>query len=350
MSRSSVLRLAFASISILGFACSAKDVTQDSGPPSVGGDPLPCAVDAVIDANCRQCHSSPPKFGAPMALITSGDMNVAAHTDHAKKVYELVGTRIHDDAKPMPQAPNPRLSAGDTKIIDDWIAAGAPAGTVACASSADGGGGDSGTSPLACDVHDTLVSTSPWEMPMTTEDEYVCYGFDVTVAQKRHVVAMGPNIDNSKIVHHALLFQAPNTVSGVPAPCQSGGGVGWRILFGWAPGGKNIELPPEAGFPEEKTTHYVVQVHYNNVNHLVGEKDSSGFTLCTTDQLRPNDADVMAFGSEKFTIPAQSKKDMTCSITVPSQYNGLHLFSSLPHMHKIGSVIATTNGAADLGT
>jgi hypothetical protein len=346
MRRSSRLRFCF--FAILGVACSSSKVDVQ-GPPSAGGAPLPCAVDAVIDAQCRQCHSSPPKFGAPMALLTSGDMNVAARTDHAKKVYELVGTRIHDDAKPMPQAPNARLSAGDTKIIDDWIAAGAPPGNVACASVADGGAGDSGTSPLTCDVHDALVSMSPWTMPSATDDVYVCYGFDVTVGQKRHVVAIGPNIDNSKIVHHALLFQSPSTVSGVPAPCSSGGAVGWRILYGWAPGGKNIELPAEAGFPEQGVTHYVVQIHYNNVNHLAGEKDSSGFTLCTTDQLRANDADVMAFGSESFTIPAQSKKNMTCSVTVPSTFNGLHMFAALPHMHKIGNVIATTNGADDMG-
>ena len=44
------------------------------------------------------------------------------------------------------------------------------------------------------------------------------------------------------------------------------------MLYGWAPGVGSFELPKEAGLPANNgTTHYVVQVHYNNISALAGE-------------------------------------------------------------------------------
>jgi hypothetical protein len=188
-------------------------------------------------------------------------------------------------------------------------------------------------------------------MPKNLTDEYVCYGVDVARTEKYHVIGMAPRIENSKIVHHVLLFQAPASVASTPAPCQSGGALGWRIVYGWAPGGTAMDMPAAAGFPEDSgTTHYVVQVHYNNVAGLSGETDTSGMELCATDQLRPNDADIVAFGSERFSIPPHGTLDTTCSYTLAAQVPELTIFAAMPHMHKLGTVIATTTAAGvDLG-
>jgi Copper type II ascorbate-dependent monooxygenase, N-terminal domain/Copper type II ascorbate-dependent monooxygenase, C-terminal domain len=333
-------------LAVVGIASCASEATphpDDGGSrgSSSGPSHLPCDVDAVLDANCRQCHGAEQKFGAPMPLVTWDDLQAPAHSRSSAKVYELVGARIHDDVKPMPQSPNPRLDPVATKTLDAFIAAGAPRSDEDCHPDASAGDG-SVVDPLACDPDTHLAPASPWTMPETTGDEYVCYGVDVPVASKRHAIALAPRIQNTKIVHHVLLFQAPGSVSGTPAACPSGGSAKWRLVFGWAPGGKNLALPPEAGFPEEGTTHWVVQVHYNNVQRLTGETDTSGFDLCTTDKLRPNDADVMAFGSTKFTIPKQSTYDITCSITVPNGLKDLHAFAAIPHMHKRGKAMATT--------
>ncbi len=46
------------------------------------------------------------------------------------------------------------------------------------------------------------------------------------------------------------------------------------------------------------TTHWILQVHYNDASGKnVGQTDNSGYDLCTTDKLRPNDAAVMAPGT-----------------------------------------------------
>ena len=91
--------------------------------------------------------------------------------------------------------------------------------------------------------------------------------------------------------------------------------------------GAGLDFPAEAGLPLEGTRHYMVQVHYSNLNHLEGEKDASGFDLCTTSELRANDADIVAFGGMTFTVPAQGKLDLTCDLLLPKGTADLHVLN-----------------------
>lgn len=347
IARSSLLGcLGLLGVMMLAAACSgSENATPDgangsssgtsggtSGGPAVGGF-LPCDVDAVLAKNCRQCHSDPPKFGAPMPLVSFSDLHADAKLTQGKKVFEMVGVRIHDDAEPMPQPPNPRLSAGDSATIDQWVKAGAPAGASACSSAPPV---DNGPKPLACTPDQKIRPGSKWNVTSAT-DEYVCYGFDTTAAAKRHVIAGSPKIDNTKVVHHVLLYQADATVDATPKPCGAGGGAGWRLVTGWAPGGKNFELPPEAGFAEETgTTHWAVQIHYNNAQGLTGQADETGYDLCSTDQLRANDADILATGTLQISIPPRSTVTTTCNLNVPQQFGNIKVVSSWAHMHRLG--------------
>ena len=239
-----------------------------------------------------------------------------------------------DDAAPMPQAPNPRLSPTDSAILDTWIAAGAPAGTTTCANHVDAG--PIGPAALACTPDQKIRPTSKFAVT-SAEDLYVCYGFDTYAAERRHVIAGAARIDNTKVVHHVLLYQADQTVSGTPTPCGAGGGAGWRLVTGWAPGGKNFELPPEAGFAEETgKTHWAMQIHYNNAQGLVGEMDETGFDLCTTSTLRPNDADILATGTVQIAIPARASHEVTCDVALPKTFGTINVVSSWAHMHKLG--------------
>jgi hypothetical protein len=298
-----------------------------------GGGGLPCGVDAVLAARCRSCHGAPPKFGAPMPLVTFADLHADAKLTQGKKVYEVVGARIHDDAAPMPQPPNPRLTPAEMATLDEWIAAGAPRSNEACGGSTTNEGG---VKPLACAPDQKIRPASKFAMT-NAQDLYVCYGFDTSATTRRHVVAGAPHIDNPKIVHHVLLYQADATVSGTPQPCGAGGARGWRLVTGWAPGGKNFELPPEAGFAEEAgTTHWAVQIHYNNAQGLVGEVDESGYDLCSTDQLRPNDADILATGTVQIDIPPRSTFTTTCDLAYPQSYGNIRVISAWAHMHRLG--------------
>ncbi|WP_394845240.1 peptidylglycine alpha-amidating monooxygenase [Pendulispora brunnea] len=314
-----------------------------------GGRHLPCAVDEVLARNCRSCHSNPPSYGAPMPLVTWDDLQARAKTDSKQRVYEMVGKRIHDDAAPMP-AKGP-LGMADMKTLDGYIAAGAPRSSELC----DAHPGDGDPMPLNCKPDMQIAPRAPWAMPKELHDQYVCYGIDVKNTGKRHVVAIAPKVQNRKIVHHALLMQSDQSEDPTPHACNPGGALRWRMLYAWAPGGQNMVMPPEAGFPQEGTTHYVVQIHYNNVGSLENQTDTSGFDVCTTDQLRQNDADVMAFGATNFSIPRQSNYDITCSMTVPLLYPKMHAIFAMPHMHKLGTALVNTlypagKSPVDMGT
>lgn len=335
---------------------SGSSSSGQGGGSASGG--LPCDVEDILVDNCQKCHSNPPVFGAPMPLVTYADLQAPSKLDPAQKVYERVSKRIHDAAAPMPQPPNAPLGASDLKVMDDWIAAGAPASSTTCGGGAggSGAGGAGGGEPGVSCAPDLIIKPSQaWVMPKNTGDQYVCYGFDFTPQQATQITALVPRVDNKTIVHHILLFQADSSSSGVPTACP-GGAFGGRLLAVWAPGGGPMELPPEVGLPITGTQHFLVQIHYSNLTHLDGQTDETGYDLCTTTNLRPNDGDILAFGSMKFNIPAAGKLDITCDFDIPGILPAKKVIYGMPHMHTIGTKISTTvlpggNGApVDLGT
>jgi hypothetical protein len=343
-------------LSLASFSCSGKSSTT----PPVGNTPLPCDVNAIVVANCQSCHSNPTQSGAPMPLVTWEDFQALTPADTdgpaipaGAKVYQTVETRIHDAQAIMPQRPNAPLSAADLATMDAWINAGAPkTDSATCTSVPDASVPDSSAPSITCDSNNaSLTPTSAWSMPSGDEDDYVCYSVSlpVTAGTTNHVLAITPNVVNHKIVHHVLLFQADPTdtsITSTPQKCNPGGSLGWRIVYGWAPGGGSMETPPDVGFPYDGTTKWVVQVHYNNINGLVGETDTSGFSFCTTDQPVKYDADVVAFGTMGMKIPALSTLDTSCQWTVPPQFAGVHAFAAFPHMHQLGTAIQTEQSLA----
>jgi len=359
---------------VVATACGSSDPAGEGSQPTPEGgtvDPvsgeIPCNVSTILDGACRNCHGTVPEFGAPMPLMTLGDLRAAAKSVPSRKVHQLVAEKVAAATGFMPPPPNPRLSEADRAVLAAWSNGGAPAaGPGEACGGGDGGTPDSSVVPQVSCVTDLKIApTSAWEMPTNTGDEYVCYGVDVSRTTPTQVTAFAPRIDNSQIVHHIVLFEAPSSYSTTPQVCSSGGSLSWRMVMGWAPGGKGLELPPEAGFPiaTSGSTHYVVQMHYSNPSAKVGQKDTSGFDLCTTTTLRPNDADVLAFGTQNIHMPAQPPAyDRTCSVTVPGpgsgiplKLDGIHLFAAMPHMHQLGTEMSTTlvRGGApgvDLGT
>jgi hypothetical protein len=309
--------------------------SESSSVGAVGG--LPCDVDAILAKHCRDCHGMTPRFGAPMSLVSLADLKAPSKSDAKRPVYEQVESRIHDDAHPMPQPPNARLEAADLATIDSWVAAGAPAGDSTCRAVAPASdAGATGVDALDCTPDQRLRPTTPYTVTDKV-DEYVCFGFDTNATTKRHLIAGAAHIDNTKVVHHLLVYQTPDAVSGTPAPCSPGGGSGWRLITGWAPGNKNFELPPEAGFAEDAgTTHWAVQIHYNNASALAGEVDSTGYDFCSTDKLRPNDADVFATGTMSIDIKPRSTHTTTCTLSVPSFFGKFKVVGAWPHMHRLG--------------
>lgn len=310
-------------------------------PPATASAPappsLPCDVKGILEKNCTSCHGEPPRFGAPMPLVTHAQVAANAST---------VLRRITDDARPMPPPPNARLSDGDRKAFEAWVRAGTPAGAGSGCETASKPGAPV-AKPLSCAVDQRVRPPKPIAIDKSVPDPYYCYGFDVTSDVKRHVIGIGPHVDNDRVLHHILLFQSAEPFSREPVRCNKTPSSDWKLVAGWAPGVGNIELPKEAGFVEEAgDTHWIVQVHYNNAaGNTDALTDDSGMDLCSTDQLREFDADVMASGSTSFTIPPRSTYDLTCLYQWGSGFVGrglpdtpdVHVFNVQGHMHGLGT-------------
>jgi hypothetical protein len=289
-----------------------------------------------------------------MPLVTYADLLAPSASDPSVPVYRRVAARIHDSSAPMPPPPSAALSAPDLSALDAFLGGGeprpAPLGE-ACTVDA----GDPGEKPAACKADLSLAPRGPIEIPSEV-DTVVCYGVDLSVSGKRHLVGLLPRIDAITLVHHITLFVSDTPVPADPAPCGPNGADGWRLLTVWTPGADGMILPEEAGFPVEGDVHYAVQVHYENLDRRIGVLDTSGFDLCSTSKLRPNDAGVLVFGTTAMTIPAHGSLDLSCDYQIPPEMDGRTMFAALPHMHRLGKRIGTSlsravgEPIADLGT
>lgn len=345
-------RLAIAAALALAAVLALMACTVTPAPSPVASGGLPCAVADVLARRCQTCHGPVPQYGAPMPLVTRADLLAPSPSDPTRRVFEEVGLRIHDAARPMPKAPNPRLDPAETRLLDAWIAAAAPEAREACAPPS--GAPDAGVA-LSCapDLH--VRPAAPYVMPSDVDDILVCYGWESPHVTKRHIVALAPAINAKRQLHHVTLLESDVAVSPVPGPCAPEAMTAWRPLYGWAPGTAALELPPQAGFPSRPGSHFVVQLHYANPRHEP-LTDTSGFDLCSTEQLRANDADIMAFGTMQITVPARGALAVDCSVPVPADGATTHLFAAFPHMHKLGRSISSVvrpggeGAAVDLGT
>lgn len=299
---------------------------------------LPCDVQAVLEKHCASCHGATPAYGAPFPLVTHSDVTASGRG-------ERILARMKDEARPMPPSPAPRASATDIAALEKWLADGAKPSAEACA----GASGESATPKLTCDADVRIRPSRKYAVKKGSGDSYVCYGITVDSADKRHITALGPHIDNKRVVHHLLVYSTPKPIPSEPYDCGLTG-LDWKLLMGWAPGGKPEYLPEEAGFVQKAgKVHYAMQIHYNDAA-ITGdaEEDASGFDLCTTAKLRKYDADALAVGSMSFTIPPGSNYAQTCRYTWGSgsgiplgDWPSIHVFSNTPHMHGLGERLGT---------
>jgi len=323
-----------ASFSIFVACAGDESSTAGTSEGALVGANIPCDVQKVLATRCQNCHAPDGlKAGAPMPLATQADF---ARLRGGLPVHAIAKSRINDrSGKPMP--PGPAIPESEQALLDDWLGRGAPAGR-ACEA---GAAALPKTFEKPCDADTMLKAKTPYTLRPDKDDQYVCFGVDVDRTAKRHVWAMYPEIDNASVLHHILVFQADKTEDPTPHACDSFGASEWKMMGGWAPGGGPIVLPSEAGYPENQgTTHWVLQLHYNNASRKTDQKDQSGFGVCTTDQLRQYDAGILAFGALRFTIPPRRTHGITCEFGLDERFQGAHFFGASPHMHKLGSALS----------
>ncbi len=319
-------------------ACGDSLADNESDPQQL----LPCDVAAVIE-RCASCHTDPPQFGAPMPLQRVDDFRAVGRD--GESMQELVLQRVSDPVSPMPPAPAAHLTEAEITTLAAWFDAAMPARAAGATCEPTGAGG--APPMLSCDPDIVITKKQPYTVSSATVDETKCFGIELANAgPKRHIVALGPAVDNTSVVHHFLLFRAPTAQSEAPFDCALFPPE-WDLLYAWAPGAPAHELPVEAGFPLEagETSHLVLQMHYNNYAGGDDLVDDTAVELCTTADLRKHDAGVMSFGGVDFSLPPSASTTLTCDFSVPeaaSPVMPVHIFQSWPHMHQFGRSMTTT--------
>jgi hypothetical protein len=332
--------------------------TSAGGSAGVGGSGgsavssgMPCAVQELLATRCQQCHSDPPQFGAPMPLLTRAHLLAATPSDANTSAGAHSVVRMKDSTKPMPQPPNPLATAAEIAALEAWVTAGLPASEETCggsggSSGSGGSAGSGGSSSLATCTPDVSVkATAPWTIKQSTPDSYVCFGGKIAATgKKRHITEVSVAIDNKAHAHHLCVYDmGTKAVPTVPEECEAGGAAvaGGKLLYCWAPGADPNTLPPEAGFPIDATsdTNVLIEMHYSNIQGAPDSTDLSAATFCTTENLRQYDADVMAFGSSKFSLPPAQSTTVEATITAQSTFlpeGWVRVIRGWPHMHLLG--------------
>jgi len=259
-----------------------------------------------------------------MSLLTYAHTQAPAFSDPKRKVFELIGARVHDRTNPMP--PQQKLTAAELAAIDAWLAAGAPPGDdPTCGSSLPIEETPDGW-PTSCDATYTILAhapggdTQPFSIPAGRE-----LHSNVTIpapwgSEAMQAIAFRPVTDNRKVLHHWILY-----------------GPKHEFLVGWAPGKDNTVLPSDVGMHLAGGT-LTLNMHYNNLLGSQAELDRSGVQICALApaRFRKHTAAVhTGFSRLAFTIPARAvhyEVTGTCTATVSTPVT---LFSASPHAHKL---------------
>jgi hypothetical protein len=337
---------------------------------------------------CKVCHDGKGTAGTPMGLVTYEDFMAPSHSNPAMPVYKMVDMRVNDAVKPMPM--NGQLPASDRAVIDKWVASGAPdcgfahaakqpasstgAGGAAASTAMGAAGGGAvasgdyvsadgtyftkeppGDMPVGPDAPDAefcfnLVGhnaqkplpSDPTPFQVAAKEFYHQFDFKVPYTKTMVALSLKPIIDNSKVLHHWLLFHIQSD-TGTDGANQDEIGlqIGKELVSGWAPGGNTPELPSGVGLEMPKPGGFMtLETHYYNTTGST-QPDRSGVRICMTSKIPENVATLTWLGTESISIPPNAQGTATGTCTPGMKTGDIHLIYASPHMHKLGTHMKT---------
>lgn len=310
---------------------------------------LPCDVNKLVTEHCGACHGATPAGGAPMTLLTAADFQAALKS--GKSTRESVKSRINetDTKKVMPPAGTNALTKDEIATLNAWLDKGALGKTEADTCSvkspvvaeeedviptlpSDTGPID--TTGLTC--HKFLAHNGDGKTPYkvgAATDSYVNFVFAAPWKGTAYGVVIRPIIDNTKAIHHWLLFE--DDLPGRPSGATAGTGAhpSGQLLHGWAPGGEplNFRLEEADVGLELPATTYTVEFHYNSSDPFAA--DASGVEICVQTEKPKNIAALSWLGNDNLLIPS-TKWTGVCA---PLSQEPIHIVGLSPHMHLKGT-------------
>jgi hypothetical protein len=185
------------------------------------------------------------------------------------------------------------------------------------------------------------TDTSPFMIP--SGESYNCFYFDAPWKDAALSVAFRSKLDNDRALHHWFLYAMPSKHTGgtVENNCLPLHFDGPKMLAGWAPGGKDMTMPPDVGAETAAPgSTLMLEWHYFNSTGAA-LADQSSVSVCTVPMRgRPNVAAVSVLGTESLSLPAHAESSST-GTCAPAR-SGLatnvpiHLLYTTPHMHQYG--------------
>jgi hypothetical protein len=325
-------------------ACDAKETPA----PGVEGGPTYYAdIRPILDKSCARCH-------------TEG--GIAFSMDEAATAQGMAAamkTAVQSGRMPPP-APDPECR--DYSASERFTLTDAERATIAAWADAEAPLGNEADAPGARD--DSLVSLAPYDVELWASsaysptfsaadgNDYRCFLLDVENTDRTWIRGMQALIDNSRIVHHVVLFQPNGTDdlwdAGDPHDGFACSGVGqgnWSTIGAWGPGANPTVLPEGMGIRLEPNAQVILQMHYfDSFEGADQESDQSGYGLLLTDTVT-HEAVNLAAGSTNFTLDAGDAEAVARDMYTWGE--DALVLSVWPHMHLLGTSFEETVTHAD---
>ncbi|XP_048241437.1 uncharacterized protein LOC124142797 [Haliotis rufescens] len=200
----------------------------------------------------------------------------------------------------------------------------------------------------APEVKSFTLRYPPTRVP-PTETNYYCMPFDVSkyidMSQDYHLIATKPEINNTNVMHHIVLFGCNDDadLTDHPTPCYMSQKGCSEFLGLWTLGLDGICEYEEAGYRigRSGSRKMVMQFHWTNPELRSDYVDSSGMTIYYTPKLRKYDAGFLVTGQQYLEIPPGAKRstfESTCTeeCTNKLMKGNIYITSGLSHMHYLG--------------
>lgn len=315
------------------------DGSIDGAPdaPPTAPDGFDCAPDptwwsdegaAQLDTYCGDCHGETPQFGATASFAKYEDLftdvNGAPLLDHIRR-------RLGDGTMP-PRAVDQPGTDVRTALLD-WISCGVEGEVPPVAN--PGGDfdadrpvwADPGTPPAGTDFFD--LRADEFAVSSGARDHYECFAFEVPVGEERFIRRIETIVDDSRVLHHAILLPDATMEPGEHGSCNDDNPL--SLVYGWAPGQGALQFE-EGGIRVRPGQRLTLQIHYNNAAGHPNVRDSSGVRIYHGPVEGP-EVSMLTFGPVGFRVAPFAAEDVDgwCQITQP-----FDIVASFPHMHEQG--------------
>ena len=343
-------------------ADTSTDATMEAAPDALdeettAGVTYHKQVRPVVEVRCNGCH-------------VSGGIAPLDFTDFEALPFMaplMTGAVRNGDMPPWMMDPDCRdvrdhriLSEADKAVFAAWKDAGHPMGEPS-----------DYVPPVVTNVTTVgtfgvaLTRTQGYAPSVTDSDDYRCFLFDQEVAADTWIRGVRVDPDERALVHHVLLFMVgPESVAGLVAKdaesptvpgyaCQGGSGAqNSTMVAGWVPGSVPTLFPEKAAIPAPKGARFVMQMHYNTLNHdhdlpVPGDTTGGWLELLPAGETPSHEIAIRPILDPVLSIQPDDPAAVE-GMTFPVRWGG-QVVGVAPHMHTRGTQIRVNKAAAGGG-